>query len=56
MNPLEVGLTIIGSLRHAVTLQMNFPQKIIFDMLYTNEFLIRVYSRTLSISSEHTTI
>jgi len=40
----------------AVTPQMNFPWKITFDMLYTNEFLIRVRSRTLSISSEHTTI
>ena len=41
---------------HAVIPQMNFLQKITFDMLYTNEFLIRVCSRTLSISSECTTI
>jgi len=40
----------------SVTLQVNFPQKITFDMLYTNEFVIRVCSRALSILSEHTTI
>ena len=40
----------------AVTLQMNFLWKITFNMLYTNEFLIRVYSRALSIPSERNTI
>jgi len=40
----------------AVTLQMNFPQKITFDMLYTNKFLIRIRSRALSIPSERNTI
>jgi len=40
----------------AVTLQANFPWKITFDMLYTNEFIIRVCSRALSISSERNTI
>ena len=30
-----------------ITLQMNFPQKITFDMLYTNEFLIRIRSRAV---------
>jgi len=39
-----------------VTLQANFPWKITFDMLYTNGFLIKICSRTLSISSEHNTI
>jgi len=33
--------------------QVNFLWKITFDILYNNEFLIRVHSRTLSISSEH---
>jgi len=41
---------------NAVTLQVNFPRKITFDMLYTNEFVIRVHSRALAISSERTTI
>jgi len=40
----------------AVTPQMNFPQKITFDTLYTNEFLIRIRSRALSIPSERNTI
>jgi len=39
-----------------VTPQANFLQKITFDMLYTNKFLIRIRSRTLSISSECNTI
>jgi len=39
-----------------ITPQMNFPQKITFDTLYTNKFLIRVCSRALSIPSECTTI
>ena len=39
-----------------VTPQVNFPQKITFDMLYTNEFIIRIHFRALSIPSEHTTI
>ena len=33
----------------AVTSQVNFPQKITFNMLYTNIFLIRICSRTLFI-------
>jgi len=36
--------------------QANFLWKITFDMLYTNRFLIRICSRTLSISSERNTI
>jgi len=43
-------------LKHVVTLQVNFPWMITFDMLYTNEFLLRVHSRALSIPSERTTI
>jgi len=44
-------------IRHpGVTLQANFPWKITFDMLYTNEFVIRVHSRALSIPSERNTI
>jgi len=43
-------------LSYVVTPQMNFPWKITFDMLYTNEFLIRVRSRVLFIPSERTTI
>ena len=39
-----------------VTLQVNFPWKITFDMLYTNEFLLGVRSRALAIPSERTTI
>ena len=39
-----------------VTLQVNFSWKITFDTLYTNEFVIRVYSRALSIPSERNTI
>jgi len=39
-----------------VTPQVNFPWKIIFDTLYTNEFVIRVRSRALAIPSERTTI
>jgi len=42
--------------RPVVTQQVNFPRKITFDMLYTNEFVIRVRSRALSIPSECTTI
>ena len=40
----------------SVTPQVNFPWKITFDTLYTNEFVIRVHSRVLSISSERNTI
>ena len=36
--------------------QVNFPWKITFDMLYTNGFLVRIHSRTLSISLEYNTI
>ena len=43
-------------LHYIVTLQMNFLQKITFDTLYTNKFLIRVRSRALSIPSERNTI
>jgi len=39
-----------------VTPQVNFPQKITFDTLYTNEFLLGVRSRALAIPSERTTI
>jgi len=39
-----------------IMLQVNFLWKIIFNILYTNRFLIRIHSRTLSISSEHNTI
>ena len=35
-----------------VMLQVNFPQKITFDKLYNNGFLIGICSRTLFISSE----
>jgi len=41
---------------YVVTPQANFPRKITFDMLYTNEFIIRVRSRALAIPSERTTI
>ena len=41
------------ALTRVVTPQANFPRKITFDMLYTNEFVIRVRSRALSIPSEH---
>ena len=47
---------ILPKCLYGMTLQANFLWKIIFDILYTNEFLIRVHSRTLSISSEHNTI
>ena len=30
-------------------LQMNFPQEITFDTLYTNRFLFRIRSRTLNV-------
>jgi len=39
-----------------VTPQVNFPQKITFDTLYNNKFLLGVHSRALAIPSEHTTI
>jgi len=49
--------TVVGSSNlTAVTLQVNFPRKITFDTLYTNEFVIRVRSRALSIPSECITI
>jgi len=48
--------TLVVKFCCGVTPQMNFPWKIIFDILYTNEFLIRVCSRALSILSECTTI
>jgi len=41
---------------YIVTPQGNFPWKITFDMLYTNEFIIRIRSRALAIPSERTTI
>jgi len=59
MADAETGTLLVGEGYHtdiAVTLQANFPWKITFDMLYTNEFVIRVRSRALSIPSEHTTI
>ena len=49
-------LTLDVQFESAVTPQANFPQKITFDTLYTNEFVIRVRSRALSIPSERTTI
>jgi len=39
-----------------VMLQANFPQKITFDKLYNNGFLIEICSRTLSIFSERNII
>jgi len=39
-----------------VTPQANFPRKITFDTLYTNEFVIRVRSRAFAIPPERTTI
>ena len=42
--------------RSSVTPRVNFLRKITFDMLYTNEFVIRVRSRALAIPSERTTI
>jgi len=38
------------------TPQVNFLWKITFDTLYTNRFVIRIHSRTLSIFSGHNTI
>jgi len=35
-------------------LQVNLPQKVVFDTLYTNEFLIEICSRTHYRFSEHT--
>ena len=53
----STGCTILLIFFHdGVTPQVNFLQKITFDTLYNNGFLIRVCSRTLSISSERTTI
>jgi len=49
-------LKFIEIIINTVTPQVNFPQKITFDMLYTNEFVIRVRSRALAIPSERTTI
>jgi len=52
-------MTQTGEVRNdgnVVTPQVNFPRKITFDMLYTNEFLLGVHSRALAIPSEHTTI
>ena len=53
--PLPLISELVSQLR-GVTLQANFLQKITFDMLYTNEFVIRVRSRALFIPSERTTI
>ena len=36
-------------LNGVVMLQMNFPQEITFDTLYTNRFLFRIRSRTLNV-------
>jgi len=46
----------VSTFINTVTPQANFLWKITFDTLYNNRFLIRVCSRTLSISSERTTI
>jgi len=53
---LHLEAMVPGFENGVVTLQVNFPWKITFDTCYTNKFLIRVCSRTLSISSEHNTI
>jgi len=55
----ETGTLLAGKgyrIDITVTLQANFPWKIIFDTLYTNGFSIRICSRTLSISSERNII
>jgi len=55
LKPEKEGSFLMKSIEiefHDVMLQANFPQKITFDMLYTNGFLIRICSRTLSIFSE----
>jgi len=58
VNTFLLSILSINSIinRSGVTLQVNFLQKITFDMLYTNKFVIRVCSRALSILSERTTI
>ena len=49
--------TILGSSNlTAIMPQINFPQKITSNILYTNGFLIRICSGTLSIFSECNTI
>jgi len=53
--PLPLISELVSQLR-GVTPQVNFPRKITFDTLYTNEFVIRVRSRALAIPSERTTI
>ena len=55
-SSLETVNKFTKRMESAVTLQANFPRKITFDTLYTNEFVIRVCSRALSILSEHNTI
>ena len=57
-GPDQQMLTALASifLRDAVIPQANFPWKITFDTLCTNEFIIRVRSRALSIPSECNTI
>jgi len=60
--PIQIPRTAVQKPFHldfladTVTPRVNFPWKITFDMLYTNEFVIRVRSRALAIPSEHTTI
>jgi len=53
---LDIGIEKVNIHKGVVTLQANFPWKITFDTLYINGFLIRIHSRTLSISSECNTI
>ena len=48
--------TVTKAQQSSIMPQANFSQKITFDMLYTNRFLIRICSRTLFISSECNTI
>jgi len=52
----EQVLSKVEGIYSGIMLQVNFLQKITFDTLYTNRFLIRICSRTLSISSEHNII
>ena len=52
----KVVITVEKLKKASVMPQVNFLQKITFDKLYNNGFLIGIRSRTLSISSECNTI
>jgi len=52
----KLSLILPKCLYGVVMPQTNFLQKVTFDKLYNNKFLIGVCSRTLSISSERNTI